>query len=166
MKRETRRLERSDERDETRPVAGRLGPALLGAKAGFVATIVMTAFRLPISRSLPPTDEFWARYVRRDGAEGNLTPAIVLHLLYGSLAGVVYVVAVPGPSTASEARGEVTGVVTAVAYSLVLSAFGSRVVLGDLLDQHLDPDERLVFHLGHLVYGITLGAWIGSRATD
>jgi hypothetical protein len=30
----------------------------------------------------------------------------------------------------------------------------------------LDADERLVFHVGHLVYGLTLGTWLGSRTSD
>lgn len=138
----------------------------LGASGGFVATFVMTAFRLPISRSLPPTAEFWTTYVRPGEPDEATLPAILLHFIYGMGAGVVYVVAAPDFSNASEAGAEGRGVVTAVAYSLLLSAFGLRVVLGTLLDQELSPDEKLIFHLGHVVYGVTLGAWLGSRATD
>lgn len=142
----------------------------VGAAGGLVATVVMTAFRLPISRSLPPTDEFWRRYVRRDGSGSATVPALLLHLLYGAGAGVAYVALEPrlvgtDPTRPSEARAELRGVVTAVGYSLVLSAFGLRVLLDWLLDEELEPDEELIFHLGHAIYGITLGAWLGSRGT-
>ena len=137
---------------------------LTGAEGGLVATVVMTAFRLPISRSLPPTDEFWRMFVRADESTSATVPAILLHLLYGTGAGVVYVELGPDVSRVPEARAEVRGVVTAVVYGLVLSVFGLRVLLQGLLDQELDPDEKLIFHLGHVVYGITLGAWLGSRS--
>jgi len=39
------------------------------------------------------------------------------------------------------------------------------VLLRGLLDEDLDPDEALIFHLSHVIYGITLGAWLGSRGT-
>lgn len=126
----------------------------------------MTAFRLPISRSLPPTDEFWRTFVRADDSGSATLPAILLHLLYGMGAGVVYVALGPRVSRTTEARAEVRGVVTAVVYSLFLSAFGLRVLLQGLLDEQLSPDEKLIFHLGHVVYGITLGAWLGSRGSE
>ena len=28
----------------------------------------------------------------------------------------------------------------------------------------LATDESAVFHAGHLIYGLALGAWLGSRA--
>ena len=135
-----------------------------GASGGLVATLVMTAFRLPISRSLPPTDEFWRTYVQRADGRSATIPALALHLLYGMGAGVAYVVLSSDIARPSEARAEVRGVVTAVAYSLLLSVFGLWVLLRGLLNQELSPDEKLIFHLGHVVYGITLGAWLGSRS--
>ena len=138
----------------------------LGAKAGFVATVVMTTFRLPISRSLPPTDEFWSTYVRRNSGDGNLLPALLLHLCYGTVGGVGYVMMVPELFRTSEAKAEMRGVVTAVVYALLLSGFGSRVLLDRLLDEELTADELFIFHLGHVVYGITLGAWLGSRGSE
>jgi hypothetical protein len=27
----------------------------------------------------------------------------------------------------------------------------------------LDADEALIFHVGHAIYGIALGAWVGSN---
>jgi hypothetical protein len=36
-------------------------------------------------------------------------------------------------------------------------------MLDGLLDTRLEADELTLFHAGHLVYGIALGAWVGSR---
>jgi len=46
---------------------------------------------------------------------------------------------------------------------MALSAFGTQVVLQELLDIRLEADELALFHAGHLVYGLSLGAWVGSR---
>ena len=152
------------ETDDASP--GPLRRARTGAEGGLVATVVMTAFRLPISRSLPPTDEFWRRYVHGDRAGSATIPAILLHLCYGMAAGVVFVALSPWLDRGPESRAELLGVATAVGYALVLSAFGLRVLLNGLLDQELSRDEALIFHLGHVVYGITLGAWLGSRRSE
>jgi len=45
---------------------------------------------------------------------------------------------------------------------MALSAFGTQVVLQELLDIRLEADELALFHAGHLVYGLSLGAWVGS----
>ena len=46
---------------------------------------------------------------------------------------------------------------------MCLSAIGSQIMLGRLLDTRLEADELTLFHAGNLVYGIALGAWVGSR---
>jgi len=48
-------------------------------------------------------------------------------------------------------------------YSLALSAFGTRVLFRYLLDEELESDETVIFHVGHVIYGLTLGTWIGFR---
>ena len=140
-----------------------LGRAILGMAGGFVATLVMTAFRLPISRSLPPTADFWATYVGGGDPEQYTIQGIVLHLFYGAVAGGVFGALVDLDRNDSEASREVRGAVLGTVYGLTLSAFGTRVLLEGLLGMALEPDERLVFHLGHVVYGLTLGTWLGSR---
>ena len=139
--------------------------AWLGVRGGLVATVVMTAFRLPISRSLPPTARFWTTYVS-SGSEDVVGPAVALHLLYGAAAGVPYATLVTGRSDESTWESEVVGVLAGAAYGLFLSAFGVRVVLGRVLGMELSPDERLVFHVGHAVYGLTLGEGVGSRTAS
>ncbi len=149
---------------------------------GVVATLVMTAYRLPVSRSLPPTARFWSKFVAGGRPEDQPLPALALHLLYGAGAGAAFGLLAPRPSDASAtpgtgsdartddadetARLEAVGLLAGVGYALALSAFGERALLDRLLDVDLDSDERLVFHAGHVVYGLALGTWVGSRTGD
>ncbi|WP_327053529.1 hypothetical protein [Halomicrococcus gelatinilyticus] len=134
-----------------------------GGTGGFVATAVMTAFRMPITDSLPPTANFWATYVGGGRPDDYALQGLVLHLLYGTVGGVVFSgLAGPwmeGPDVTKERRGALGG----FAYGLLLSIVGVRVVLQSVLGMELDPDERWVFHVSHVVYGLTLGTWLGSR---
>ncbi|KTG11051.1 hypothetical protein AUR64_06470 [Haloprofundus marisrubri] len=117
----------------------------------------MTLFRLPVSRSLPPTGAFWERYA--GGDPDALTPAFLLHVLYGVGGGVAFAVV----GRALRGRELTTTLAAGVLYGLVLSVFGVRVVLGRLLGMELDHDEAVVFHAGHVVYGLTVGIWFGTR---
>ncbi|PSP56369.1 hypothetical protein BRC82_02070 [Halobacteriales archaeon QS_1_67_19] len=142
---------------------------LEGAKGGLIATLVMTAFRMPIARSPPPTAVFWSKFVAGGEPGDHTLPALALHLCYGIGAGALFGPLAPirgASDAAAEARREETGLLWGLAYAVALSLFGERAVLGLLLGMDLDSDERLVFHVGHLIYGLTLGTWLGSRASD
>lgn len=134
-----------------------------GFGAGVIATAVMTVFRAPISKSPPPTAWFWSKFVAGGDPEDHALPALVLHLLYGIGGGVVFGVLVGPHLDGPDVDRERTGTLLGVAYGLALSVFGSIVILGRLLDMDLDADERFVFHLSHVIYGVTLGTWVGSR---
>lgn len=150
--------------DERRSSRGRPGLILLGVQGGVVATLVMTAYRLPVSRSLPPSANVWAKYVGGGDPDQYTVEGIVLHLLYGAVAGGVFGAIVPESGTDPTVRREVRDVAWGVAYAVALSVFGSRVMLGRVLGMDLEADEALVFHLGHVVYGLALGTWLGSRS--
>ncbi|MFC4448973.1 hypothetical protein [Halorussus aquaticus] len=156
-----------------------------GARAGFVATLVMTAYRLPVSRSLPPTALFWSKFVSGDDPDDHPIIALALHLLYGAVGGAIFGALTPfdagssagstgshepGRSTDDDHREtasrEVVGLLWGSVYALALSVFGERVVLERVLDMDPEVDERLVFHAGHLVYGLSLGTLFGSRTSD
>ncbi|WP_245708104.1 hypothetical protein [Halobacterium jilantaiense] len=68
-------------------------------------------------------------------------------------------------ATDSENEQEAGGVVLGALYGLALSVVGERVLLGGLLSTDLDATESLVFHVGHLVYGLSLGSWVASGST-
>lgn len=124
----------------------------------------MTAFRLPLMRSLPPSANFWAKFVRGGDPEDYPLAGLLLHLVYGVSAGTVFGVLFATAESERGAGAELRGTLWGGIYGLCLSAFGSRVVLQEVLDVQLEPDELTLFHAGHLVYGLTLGAWVGSRA--
>lgn len=141
-----------------------LGTGVLrGVQAGLVATLVMTAFRLPIMRSLPPSANFWSRFV--GGGEPDDYPVIglLLHLAYGTTAGAVFGGLFTLMDSERAIEPEQRGLGWGAVYGLVLSAFGSKVMLQELLDVRLEADELALFHAGHIVYGLALGAWVGSR---
>ena len=141
--------------------------ALNGAVGGALATAVMSAYRMPVAASLPPTARFWSAYVAGGEPGDHPVPAVVLHVAYGAVAGAVFG-ALFGPvcgRRADQTAREAGGVVLGTLYALALSAFGERAVLAGLLSTDLDATESLVFHVGHLVYGLSLGSWVASGST-
>lgn len=139
-----------------------LNTLILGAEAGAFGTLVMTVYRMPIARSLPPTAEFIEQWVPGISSGDHPLAALLLHFLYGIGGGVVFGVFHPH-RPAREHEPETVGSLWGLVYGQALSIVGEYMILGRLLGQNLDEDESLVFHAGHLVYGVALGAWIGSR---
>lgn len=137
---------------------------LNGAIGGLLATVTMTIYRLPIARSLPPTEEFWEQYGPGD-AEGGPLIALLLHLGYGTGGGIAFGAAFARlvPDFDSDGKRETTSIGLGLLYGGLLSLFGSRVLLSRVLGMDLDPDEVLVFHVSHAIYALTLGTWVGSR---
>jgi hypothetical protein len=139
-----------------------LSTVATGLEGGLFATIVMTVFRESTARALPPTAELLSQYL---GGERDDYPvaSLVLHLLYGIVGGAVF-----APILAAmhdeQSHPEATGLVVGSVYGIALSMFGERVVLHRFLGMDLDTDESAVFHAGHLIYGLALGVWVGSRA--
>jgi hypothetical protein len=134
-----------------------------GVTGGIVATAVMTVYRLPVFHGLPPTSEFWAQYVGSEDADAYPLQGLVLHFAYGAGAGAVFGAVFALVEDRLPLSREVSGVLGGVAYSLLLSVFGSRLVFERLLDQELDGESALVFHLGHVIYGLALGTWLSTR---
>jgi hypothetical protein len=153
--------------DEEQSDGGVVQWAANGAVGGALATAVMTTYRMPVSASLPPTAEFWARYVAGGEPDDHPVPALVLHLAYGASAGSAFGVLFRRfrrRSDTDESR-EAGGLGLGALYALLLSVFGEKVILGRLLSMDLDATESLVFHVGHLVYGLSLGSWVASEST-
>lgn len=136
---------------------------MLGAVAGLIGTVVMTAYRMPIARSLPPTAVFWAKYVAGGRPEDYPLVGLLLHLAYGTMGGVAFAAAFPDDLSGPEVTMEREGALRGTVFGLVLSVFGIRVVLKRLLGMELAPDERWIFHVSHAIYGLTVGSWFGSR---
>ena len=161
------RIRRDDnQREETRL----LPPTIIlhhviirGIKGGLIATAGMTLYRLPVFRALPPTAEFWARYVGSGDAEDYPLIGLILHFLYGAGGGGAFGVVFATLDRKTAFDRERFGLVSGLVYGLLLSVFGSRVLFPYLLDRELESDELLVFHVGHVIYGLTLGTWFGRH---
>ncbi len=154
------RTEESDDRSRLEHAAY---AGLRGLQAGFVATLIMTAFRLPILRSLPPSANFYAQYVSGGDPDDHPIAGLVLHLVYGIQAGAVFGALFALQDADRAIEPEQRGLLWGTVYGLALSAFGSQIMLKELLDIRLEADELALFHAGHLVYGLSLGGWVGSR---
>lgn len=141
----------------------RLDDAMTGLTGGAIATAVMTAFRAPIARSPPPPAWFWAEYVAGGDPDEYLLPSLLLHFAYGIGGGAVFGVLAGPLLGGSEVTRERCGALLGVLYGIALSGFGAVVVLDTLLGLDLEADERFVFHVSHVIYGLTLGTWLGSR---
>lgn len=134
-----------------------------GVVGGLIATALMTLYRFPLFRALPPTAEFWAAFVRGGEPEQYPVAGLVLHFAYGATAGGVFGLVFSQLSFRSERDRRLWAIGLSLAYGLALSVFGSRVLLSRLLGEEPEPDERAVFHVGHVIYGLTLGTWMSSR---
>ena len=135
----------------------------LGLKAGLFGTVVMTVFRMPIADSLPPTAAFYAKFVGSGPAEDYPIEGLVLHLIYGMAGGGLYGALPIVDGSGSEADNERRATLAGAAYGLALSVFGDRLILRGVLGMDPKRDERFIFHVGHVIYGLALGALFGSR---
>lgn len=134
-----------------------------GVIGGLVATVLMTLYRFPLFRALPPTAEFWAKYVGGGEPEEYFSEGLVLHFLYGAAAGGLFGAAFSRMRFRTERGRRLGAIGLSLGYGVVLSVFGTRVVFKRLLDETLEPDEGTVFHVGHAIFGLTLGTWMSSR---
>lgn len=133
---------------------------LRGVVGGMIGTATMTVYRAPLFAGLPPTAEFWAKFVGGGEPEEYPIQALLLHFMYGAGAGGVF-----GGLAAKFGVNPVDGrastwMLLSTAYSVVLSVFGTRIVLRRHLDVKLTGTEALVFHVGHVIYGLSLGTWL------
>ncbi|GAA5046557.1 hypothetical protein [Haladaptatus pallidirubidus] len=151
----------SRESADTVTIARSFGRGLVG---GLIATVVMTAYRIPIARSLPPTAAFWARFVGDEEASEYPVVGLVLHLVYGMVGGGFFALLFERRVVESGQMDEKRGTIWGAVYGFLLSVFGIHVVLKRVLRMNPQSDERFIFHVSHLIYGVTLGAWLGSRA--
>jgi len=132
---------------------------LNGLAGGLVATIIMTVFMMALGDdSPPPTALFWSKYVGDGEPDEYMVQGMVLHMIYGIIAGLVFVVVVPliGISIGSMT----TAVLFGLAYGFVLFLGAAVFWMNVVLD--LDPEMPMVamFLLFHLIYGVVLGVWL------
>lgn len=134
-----------------------------GIVGGLIATALMTLYRYPLFRALPPTAEFWSTFVRGGEPEQYPAAGLLLHFLYGGVGGGVFGLCFSLFDFRSERDRRLGAIGLSLGYGAVLSVFGTRVMLRRLLGEELEPDEAAVFHVAHVIYGLTLGTWMSSR---
>ena len=131
-----------------------------GLAGGLVATIVMTALMMVMGDDgPPPTAALVAKFADGDPAD-HAMPGMVLHLVYGIVAGGVFAVGVPlvGLSLDSLLVAVGLGLVYGIVLMVGGMAFWMRTVIG------MEPDKETMVTFGtvHVVYGVVLGAFLGA----
>jgi hypothetical protein len=134
-----------------------------GVVGGLIATVLMTLYRFPLFRAVPPTAEFWATYVSGGEPEESAGAGLLLHFLYGGVAGGLFGIGFSLLDFRTERNRRLGAIGLSLGYGLVLSVFGTRVIFEHLLEEELEPDEAAIFHVGHIIYGLTLGTWLSAR---
>ena len=131
-----------------------------GLAGGLVATIVMTVVMMVMGDGgPPPTAALVAKFAGGD-PEDYAMPGMMLHLIYGILAGAVFAVGAPlvGLSLGSIAVAAGLGLV----YGIILMIGGMMFWMRTVIGMEPDRDMMMVFGTVHVVYGVVLGAFLGA----
>lgn len=132
-----------------------------GLVGGLVATIVMTVFMMALGGDDPPPPaNLWAKYIGDGAPEDYVPQGLVLHLVYGTVAGGVFAGVALGlgvVSLATIGSAILWGAVWGVVLMAIAAVFWMTIILG------MDPEglSTMAMQLGfHLVYGVVLGGWL------
>lgn len=137
-----------------------MASVIAGLAAGLVATIVMTILMMVMGDGgPPPTAGLVAKFAGGE-PEDYAMPGMVLHVIYGIVAGVVFAVGVPlvGLNFGSLAVAVGLGLVYGIILMIGGMVFWMRTVIG------MEPDRDMMTMFGavHVVYGVILGAFLGT----
>lgn len=132
-----------------------------GLVGGVVATIVMTVFMMLLGDdSPPPTALFWSKYVGDGDPDGYMMQGMVLHMLYGIVAGGVFAILATALGFVSVATIG-SALLWGLAYGVALFVGAAMFWMNLVLDMDPEPKMAGMFLFFHLVYGAVLGAWVG-----
>ncbi len=137
---------------------------IAGLAGGLAATIVMTVLmRVMGDGGPPPTAALVSTFV--GGEPGDHAMAgMVLHLVYGIVAGTVF--AVGAPMVGVEFESVAVAVGLGLLYGVVLMIGGMVFWMRAVIGMEPDRDMMMTFGTVHVVYGLVLGAflWAGPLA--
>ena len=137
-----------------------MASVIAGLVWGFVATIVMTMTMMAVGDGGPPPTAALVAKFAGGTPEEHKKPGMLLHMLYGTIAGAVFAVGVPlvGLSLDSICVAIGLGFVYGVVLMIGGMVFWLRLVIG------VEPDKDMmkVFGIVHVVYGVVLGALLGT----
>jgi len=133
---------------------------IAGLAGGLVATIVMTIVMMVMGDGGPPPTAALVAKFAGDDPEDYEMPGMILHVIYGILAGAVFAVGAPlvGLNLGSIAVAAGLGLVYGVILMIGGMAFWMQVVIG------MEPDRDMMMMFGtvHVIYGVVLGAFLGA----
>jgi len=135
-----------------------------GLAGGLIATIVMTAVMTAVGDGgPPPTAMLVAKFAGGEPAD-HAMPGMLLHLLYGTVAGAV--LAVGGPALGIDFDAVAVALGVGLVYGLVLMVGGMGFWMRLVIGMEPDRDTTITFGVVHAVYGLVLGAflWTGVLA--
>jgi hypothetical protein len=134
---------------------------LNGLVGGVLATVLMTVLMMALGDdSPPPTAMFLATYVGDGDADEYILPGLVLHLLYGTGAGVVLAAVLPAVGV--DTVDLVEGLGVGIGYGILLFVGAAVFWMNIVLDMDPEPRDIGLFLLFHLAYGSVLGAVVGA----
>ena len=131
-----------------------------GLAGGLVATIVMTIVMMVMGDGGPPPTAALVTKFAGGDPEDYAMPGMMLHLIYGILAGAIFAVGAPlvGLSLGSIAVAAGLGLV----YGIILMIGGMMFWMRTVIGMEPDRDMMMVFGTVHVVYGVVLGAFLGA----
>lgn len=137
-----------------------MASVIAGLAGGLVATIVMTILMMVMGDGgPPPTAGLVAKFAGGE-PEDYAMPGMVLHFIYGIVAGAVFAVGAPlvGLNLGSIAVAVGLGLVYGIILMIGGMVFWMRMVIG------MEPDRDMMMMFGtvHVVYGVVLGAFLGA----
>lgn len=133
---------------------------IAGLAGGFVATIVMTTVMMVMGDGgPPPTAGLLAKYAGGDASDYAL-PGMVLHFIYGTIAGAVFAIGASVLGFDLNTIGLTIGL--GILYGLILMVGGMVFWVRMIIGMEPDREMKLTFAVVHVVYGLVLGAFLGA----
>ena len=137
-----------------------MASVIAGLVWGFVATIVMTMTMMAVGDGGPPPTAALVAKFAGGTPEEHKKPGMLLHMLYGTIAGAVLAVGVPLVGLSLDSIGVAIGL--GFVYGVVLMIGGMVFWLRLVIGVEPDKDMMKVFGIVHVVYGVVLGALLGT----
>lgn len=137
-----------------------MASVIAGLAGGLVATIAMTIVMMVMGDGGPPPTAALVAKFADGGPEDYAMPGMVLHLIYGTVAGAVFAIGVPwiGLNLGSIAVAVGLGLV----YGIILMTGGMMFWMRMIIGMEPDRDTMMMFGTAHVVYGVVLGAFLGA----
>jgi hypothetical protein len=137
-----------------------MASVIAGLVWGFVATIVMTMTMMAVGDGGPPPTAALVAKFAGGTPEEHKKPGMLLHMLYGTIAGTVFAVGVPLVGLSLDSIGVAIGL--GFVYGVVLMIGGMVFWLRLVIGVEPDKDMMKIFGIVHVVYGVVLGALLGT----